>query len=726
MSRRRPDPAMHALRQHIAAGDMEAARRVLVETLQKNPSNRHARAELERLDAGLPLRSVERSRERESAKGEQNQARLAAMLQEFTKDPQLFAQWDDRRLRRAKKELARRMKYAGSALEDADRKVATQYRQALSRELARRAKPVRRVLGIAASIAGGVALLVVVGMLMANHAERAAVRLSECLRSGDSAELAICVKASDTPMNRQFCKRLPMLITAAQARLKREQADIDDLTALFQKIERGESSITELGPIRRMEIEHTLSTLPKAAQHLTETWNKYCRGEQEQLASQRLEYVKRLARPLLPMVVPSDNLQDDEQRLEELRADLQERCLIFADAHYSQQLDEELIRPAQDALRQMNALLQENRHLQEDLNKLAAARDYDTYRKRLLAINPKLYTVLAPALETAKALPDRSTVLWEVRTRGRDIPQTRLQAARQSLVMGGPSITPEAPASAEETRIAEELLGALALRTPLYAVTNETGEVNYTEQEPVVKDGKAHFKRSLLDPAKPTGSGDNVEWPNPHWVKMHHIDPTPLAQLLHTDDRAALLGGLHYGKALEGVLRCRAPECPALARAFVYDCLVRMMHAREERMLTGLPYSPTLQEDIRDFENVKARCGVELTGDCWLRQSAAHTRAEREFADWFAAHYKASYSAEMAENFASFMAVRPRFCGFVTPNGHARLCRKPEPGELIWYVTADGMATARNGEELEDAAPFSPLFVAEKRAAGETQPQPEP
>lgn len=721
MSRRRPDPAMHALRQHIAAGDMESARGVLVEMLCKNPGNQRARAELERLDAGLPLHSEERSRERENAKGEQNQERLAAMLQEFTKDPQIFSQWDDLQLHRAKKELARRMKYAGRSLESADRRVATQYRQALSRELARRAKPMRRVLTLAASTAGGVALVIVIGMLMANHAERAAVRLNECLRNGDSAELATCLKACDTQMNRQFCKRLPMLITAAQARLKREQADIDDLTALFRKIEKGESSITELGPIRRMEIEHTLTTLPKAAQHLTDTWNRYCREEQEQLASQRLQYVQKLARPLPPMVTPSVNLQEDAQKLEELRADLQERCLIFADAHSSQQLDEELIRPAQDALKQVNALLQENRHLQDDLSKLATARDYDSYRKRLQAITPKLYTVLTPALETAKALPDHSTVLWEVRSHGRDIPQTQLQAARQTLVLGGPSITPEAPASAEETRIAEELLGAPALRTPLHAVTNETGEVNYTEQEPTVKDGKVHFKRTLLDPAKPTGSGDKVEWPNPHWVKMHRIDPSLLAQQLNTDDRATFLGSLHYGRALEGVLRSRAPECPALARAFVYDCLVRMMHAREERMLTGLPYSPSLQEDIRDFEAVKARCGVELTGDCWLRQSAAHTRAEREFADWFAAHNTASYSAEMAENFASFMAVRPRFCGFVTPNGHTRLNRKPKPGEQIWYMTADGISTTRNGEDLEDAVPFSPLFVAEKAAAEQKQ-----
>lgn len=138
-------------------------------------------------------------------------------------------------------------------------------------------------------------------------------------------------------------------------------------------------------------------------------------------------------------------------------------------------------------------------------------------------------------------------------------------------------------------------------------------------------------------------------------------------------------------------------------------------------MLTGLPYSPSLQEDIRDFESVKARCGVELTGDCWLRQSAAHTRAEREFAEWFAEHNTASYSAEMAENFASFMAVHPRFCGFVTPNGHTRLSRKPKPGELIWYMTADGISTTRNGEALEDAAPFSPLFVAEKAAAEQKQ-----
>lgn len=725
MSRRRPDPAMHALRKHLAAGNTEAAREVLLEMLRKNPADRHARAELERLDAGLPPRAVEEKREQESARDARNMERLQDMLREFTRDPQALAQWKAHRLRHAKKELARRVKSAGRSLEGADRKAATQFKQAIKRELARRSRPMRRMYLAAAAVAGAAALVVITGVLMANHAERAAVRLGECLRSGDSAELATCIKACDTPMNRHFCKRMEMLLTAAQARLKREQADIDELTALFQKIEAGESSITELGPIRRMEIEHTLSTLPKAARHLTETWNRHCRAEREQLAAQRLQFVQKLSRPLPPMVEPSTNLADDEQRLEELRADLMERCLIYADAHYSQQLDEKLIAPAQEALKRVNALLRENRHIREDLAKVAAATDYATYRKRLAAVSPALYTCLTPALETAKSLPDRSTVLWEIRAGGRDIPQGQMEAARRTLVLGEPSVSAANPASAEETTVAGELLGAAALRTPLYAVVNETGEINYTEQEPVVKNGKAFFKRSLLDPAKPTGSAADVEWPNPHWVKMHRIDPTPLAQLLHTDDRAEFFAGLHYGKALEGVLRCRAPECPALARAFVYDTLVRMMHARGKAMPTGLPYSPSLQADIRDFNALKRRCGVELTGDCWLRTTPAHTRAEQAFAGWFAARFAASYSAEMAENFASFMNVRPVFCGFVSPSGRARLCRPPEKGALIWYVTAEGISTARAGDELEGAVPFSPLFTVQK-AEEKAAEQPEP
>ena len=716
MSKRRPDPAMQALRRHIAAGNMEAARQVLVEQLRKNPQNSRARAELERLDAGKPLNLVETRRMRDTAKDEQNLARLTQMLHDFTANPQLPATCDPKQLHRLKRDLARREKYAGHMLDNTDRRTCTQLRQALERELARRRKPMRRVICTVAAVAGGAALTALACVLMANHAERAAIRLNECLRGSDSAELAACVRACDTSMNRRFCNRLDLLLTAAQTRLRREQAVKDELSALFHNIEYGQGSITELGPIRRMEIEHKLSTLPKDAAALKGKWEKFCREEQAQLTTQRMQFVQRLSRPLPPLPTPSTDLPADETALEQVRTELMERCLIFADAHYSQQLDEAIILPAQDALKQVNFRLQENRHLQDKLSQLAAARDYESYRKILLSINPRHYTCLAPALETAKSLPDHSTVLWEVRTRGGNVDRTRLQAARKTLILGEPSVTADNPASREETHLADELLENRALRTPLYAVINESGQTYYTEQEPVVQDGKVHFTRSALDPEKPTGGDTAIEWENPHWVKMLRIDPTPLAQLLHTNDRSALFANLHYGKALEGVLRCRAQECPALARAFVFNQLVKMMQARGEKMSTGLPYSPTLQADIRDFNALRERCGVELGGNCWLGTGAAQRRAEQAFAEWFAArHSTPSYATEMAENFSNLLDVRPRFCGFVMPDGGARFCKSTAADELLWYMTAYGITTTRGAGEMEDAVPFSPIFTAEKK-----------
>ena len=717
MSRRRPDPATQSLRRFIAAGDMDSARRVLLEQLRKNPRNAHARAELERLDSGEPLQIIEKARTRQARHDEQNLARLQQMLADFTANPQLPAKCDDKQLRRMKKDLRRREKYAGHLLDSADHRTCVQLRMALSREQARRRKPARRLVTLAAGIAGAAALVVLACMLMARHAEGAAVRLNECLRSGDSAELASCLKACDTSMNRRFCNRLDLLITAAQTRLRKEQAIKDELAALFHSIRYGQASITELGPIRRMEIEHKLATLPKGdAAPLADTWNKLCGEEQAQLSAQRMQFVERLSRPLPSIPTPGTDLPADAAALEAVRTELMERCLIFADAHYSQQLDEDIIRPAQDALKQVNSRLQENRYLQDKLTRLAAAQDYETYRKRLASIKPKLYTNMLPALEAVQSLPDHGTVLWEVRAGGKGADRAQLQAARKTLVLGGPSITAECPASREETHLADELLRNAALRTPLYAVINEAREVYFTEQEPVVKDGKVHFTRSALDPGKPTGGETATVWENPHWVKMHRFDPTPLAEHLHTADRATFFAHLHYGKALEGVLRCRAPECPALARAFVYAQLVKMMQAREDGMTAGLPYSPTLQADIRDFNALAERCGVELSGNCWLVADAAHDRAEAAFGEWFGQHLTTvSYSAEMAENFSRLLDVRPCFCGFVMPDGQPRFCRKPDGGVLLWYVKGDSISTARSAEELEDAAPFSPIFTAERK-----------
>ncbi|MDO4221962.1 MAG: hypothetical protein Q4C88_07570 [Akkermansia sp.] len=718
MSKRRPDPATQSLRRFIAAGDLDSARQVLVEQLRKNPRNARARAELERLDSGEPLRIIEKERKRQAAQDEQNLARLLQLLADFTANPQLPAKCDDKQLRRMKKDLRRREKYAGHLLDSADHRTCVQLRRALSREQARRRKPTRRLVLLVAGIAGAAALVVLACVLMARHAENAAVRLGECIRSGDSAELESCLKACDTSMNRRFCNRLDLLITAAQTRLRKEQAIKDELAALFHDIRYGQASITELGPIRRMEIEHKLTTLPKKdAAPLADTWNKFCSEEQAQLSAQRMQFVERLSRPLPPIPTPGMDLPADAAALEEARTELMERCLIFADAHYSRQLDEEIIRPAQDALKSVNIILQENRFLQDKLSRLAAAQDYESYRKCLLSIKPKLYTCMLPALEAAQSLPDHGTVLWEVRTRGKDIDRTQLQAARKTLILGEPSITEATPASRNETHLADELLENKALRTPLYAVIDEARQVFFTEQEPVVKDGKVHFNRSALDPGKPTGGESAIVWENPHWVKTRRMDPTPLAGLLHTENRAAFFANLHYGKALDAVLRCRAAECPALARAFVYNQLVKMMLAREDRMTTGLPYSPSLQADIRSFNALAEHSGVELTGNCWLLTTPAHNRAEAAFSEWFSERATAaSYAGEMAKNFSNMLGnVRPRFCGFIMPDGKPHFCRKPAQGEPLWHVTQNGISTAAGADELENAIPFSPIFTAEQK-----------
>lgn len=107
---------------------------------------------------------------------------------------------------------------------------------------------------------------------------------------------------------------------------------------------------------------------------------------------------------------------------------------------------------------------------------------------------------------------------------------------------------------------------------------------------------------------------------------------------------------------------------------------------------------------------------MELGGNCWLKADTAHERAEAAFAEWFAQRRTAgSYSSEMAENFSNLLDVRPRFCGFVMPDGQPRFCRQPGKGEPLWYMKEDGISTARSADELENALPFSPIFTAENK-----------
>lgn len=715
MSRRKADPAFQALRKYAAQGDMQSARNVLIDILRKTPNHALARAELERLDSGQPLQTLANLHRKEQARDVQNQERLTDALQAFRQDPQLFAGWKRARLKRARKEIIRKEKLAGHLLDAEGQRTFRQYCQALDRELARRAKPLRRRVVAGGIAAGAAALLVLTWVLLGRHAEQSADRLQASLRTGDTPELAACLKAVDTGFNRFFCKRMDFLVNAARTRIRREEATMKELAGLMQRIGAGKLSVAEMGPIRRMEIEQSLDALPKSADMLRKDWAKFCEAEKQQLAAQRMQLMRKLAEPLPPMVEPGNDLKEDEQKLESLRSELMERCLIFADSHSTGMEDEALVEPAQRALKKVNAMLRENRRLQESLARLAAAQDYGSYRHQLALVSPKYYTALAAAKETAATLPDHGTMLRELISSGKNIPHNLLAAARKTLVQGESAISPEFPATTAETHAADDLLGCTALSTPLFAISNEKGDTFFSEAAPEVKDGRVHFLRSNLDPGKPTGSDAATTWPDPHWVSSRRIDPSPLAACLHTQDRTEFYAGLNYGKALAAVIRCQAPECPALARAYVYGKLLDMVKGSGQRMLTGLPYSPSLQADMREFDQLRKRCGVELDGNCWLHADPAHERAEKAFAEWFGKHTRADYSGEMAENFTGFMDISPRFCGFVQPDGSPCYSLRPQGRQMVWFLTAEGLSTARHGEEMQGAIPFSPLFTAEKK-----------
>ena len=156
--------------------------------------------------------------------------------------------------------------------------------------------------------------------------------------------------------------------------------------------------------------------------------------------------------PLPPGEQLSGNLAEDIQRLQERRKVLLQRQSIFDDAGATLELPETLILPVQNELKLVDAQLNDITQLKNQLELLPSVRDYKQFRSQLEAMQSEHYVHGAELLETRRYIPKVSTLRGMMQEHGQNIPADLLQAARKSLIEGGPSFSTEFPATKEDRK----------------------------------------------------------------------------------------------------------------------------------------------------------------------------------------------------------------------------------------------------------------------------------
>ncbi len=688
-------------------------RALLTEQLAHDPNDAEARAELERLNQGLPLRVMESPLARKRREEQEMQEELEGELALYRSNPAILNEWEPTLLNRRRKRVALIRARVGKRLPADTAAEATAYLSALSGRLSRHHGRYRRwlLLGL------GVPLLTVVtaggGMLLHQRAEKAEAPLRDALRAKDPERIESALRAAESGINRLVHRKLDKLIDEAQnwqAWLERLQ---EQLHRELSVLETSEAPISALPLRQRASIEHKLRALPPSLPELRERWQRLCDKEARTLAAQRDEAVQRFSAPLPPLPPLSKHPTEDDALLKAQQQQLQRLAEDWKDAHALFHLDPRYGEELSERLAELRQLREDIAALRRTIALLPSARSYAQYRSRLEQLQPKQY---APALRMEAIrdlLPDEDKLRNLMQDHGRRLPPGMLEAARRAHLDMGPSFPPAFPANAEQVQLMEDVFTYSGLQKELYQLSAPTLPTYIVEERPEVTHEHVSFHPSPLSPGYSLNTPQRITWHNPQAVAIRRVDTTAL--LLSTGiARERFFSEGNMPSMLDTLLRISEPDCPALARAYIFKRLLEVMAAHEWPTMLGIAYAPTLRADAQSFARLTRGLPIQLEPGCWFPATEDVARAESACARWFRERRHRHYADEIKRNFGSLVEVHPRYIGYIDEEGKPRLFSRQPEGTLLWYVGQDGLTATPQGEVLEGAVIFTPVFIVAK------------
>ncbi|MBR3903768.1 MAG: hypothetical protein IKJ29_08935 [Akkermansia sp.] len=707
MGRRKPDPVMQKLRTLARSGRRSEAAELLSETLRQNPGHAKAREELSRHLTGRPFTFEEKDYEE-----------LQKIISDFLASPQMVGSMKKSAIKR----LRKRVRYLQTAQEHMltamEKKLLQQFRSNMNRELQRRRKPMGK-LAIAA-----LALVLVLLILAATvfFLWKRSCQAASILNTAQKEKVTRSVARSlltihDTGLNRSLNRRVGHEAEQLRAYIRAADRRAAELDALLGSIESGKQSVVGQGVSRRAEVERKLRELGSDAADLQIRWATLCQAEKDALNMQRLSLAEELMAPLPPGQQLQGSPEKDIAILQQRKKTLLQRIHIYEDAGDALKLPEGLISPVKKELKLVESRLKEASSMKHLLKMLPTAHEYENYRKLLAGLTPQHYAPAAEMLSIRDKLPALDNLQSMMQEHGQNLKPGLLQAAKNSLVDGKPSFSVEFPATKEQLHLLNELLTNSALSTRLYELTDTAENQHaYSERLPELRHGRACFDRSSLDPDRDINKRKEEEWHTPHAILSRELDPRPLYQKLGFSNRTGFHTTVNLPHLLTEIFRIEGNTIPPLARAYVFDYLVRANAAASDPLLTGLRYAPRMRQLIDEFNALKKACGIRIDGDCWLYASPYHNAAETKFARWFHKNRKVSFKDELKKNLNELLRVAPRFCGYIDENGEAVLFEETRKDQLLWYLSREEAMTATAvGMPLQHPRPLSPVFTMEKR-----------
>lgn len=701
------------LRRLAIAGRWDDVRHLLQARLEHDATDTEAKAELERLEQGLPLKAMMNAAERRAA-ATQDAARAITDFMEQRPLSEL------KKLSKAElPEVSRAWEELSDAYLRYHRKLTPEmlvYHNALK---SRR----KRYRGIAIGKAAKISIITVavaafgfgVNHFLKTGARQECEAFATALSSGDLPKVLELKDKVNSAINNHYCPELQTLQSRADMWLFELQAEHRSVAADISRIEKGLISIADMGLKGQMELESRIKALSIGQEEQYRRWQALCQKEHHALAQQKERVLQSVHAPLPTPPKCTGEIQQDEAAFAQHCSLLEKRFEEATLANQAYRISQSSLGSIEQAYQQAQQYCRDIRDYKRTVDKLKKCRHYDEYSELINSFSAQLYP---PALELAalkRELPSKEDIVHRLMDPEGAFSRELLAAARKTLVEGAPTFTPGYPATNEQVVLMEDLFTAPSLHKKVYGIILPDGKMWFSIKKPYVdKTNFLVFQRSSIDPNFSV-EDNRIEIQNDGRSKLVEYDATGIMKIGNFE-KNTFFNTAHLATLLTAALNYTDKKTPALAQAYVYYTLLRLANEHRHLLLSGARFSPSMKAHAADFAKLLKQQSITLEPGCWLSGDAKIKAAENAFANWFRNNRGCNYAQEAADNFRVRFDVSAPFVGYIDANGKYIARKSHLSADFLWFVTSQGMArTPAQSPDFTNAGKWSPVFIENRK-----------
>ncbi len=532
--------------------------------------------------------------------------------------------------------------------------------------------------------------------------------LKTAIKESDWKTVHILLPQCDIHVYHFLNKRLIYTVGDAESWVERQRTLYSKLKQRIEKLESGTVRIENLSIHAVSDIERSLKILPSAINDLNNRWAILLSANRELLTKSRNFIINKIISAPDIQSLLSNDIEADKKILQKHISewsDLIETCGTYG-------IPDNLALRGRYYLEELLQFKEELEAYQGFTKAIESIVTYSELSKWLNNRKAKKYVPTMRLYSFLEALPTYESWQTKMLPINKLFPEAAREAAFTQLIKAGVSYSSYFPATPEQYALMDELFSAPSFHQTFYQIISPDGKAfictHYTvKHEKTTK--QLVLQRSELDPAFSL-NGHNMVALEAERMQVRKIS---LSGFLNECgiNREHFFTQTHLLQLLDKIADFNDSTCPVLAKAYVYDRILRLVESHPIWGKYRDEFAPRLAADTKSFAQLRKKHEPLLYCGAWFLSPTKTKTAEQDFSAWFKKHRERNYVGEPTLLAAPWFRAKPHYVGFVDASGQMKLRAKVPENQFIWYLSSTGIKDIPVNQQPTDALPFSPLFI---------------